>query len=303
MPKSSPAKSAGFRSRQALIAAANAGDADAQSRLGDVYREGDKWTVQDYAEAVRWYRAAAEQGDGNAQNNLGSMYWHGLGVPSYPATGVSWYRRAAEQDLATAQYNLVMAFESGVGVAQDLTEGATWLRRAAENGDMLALSDWGRRLRFGQGVAKDILASAEAFIAAAKGGDIAAHGNLCDLEAELREMAMAGKSAAAERLMEMFRHGLGVAKDRKLSYRWGKLWATLENVGVTQHLTQAFNRAGDLDYRYYGDPLQPAPGDDLYSWEWWYRNGTRPEDIWDDASRKSYVEYQAKRDAGTPPPF
>ena len=61
MPKSSPTKSAGFRNRQALIAAANAGDMDAQSRLGDVYREGDKWTAQDCAEAVRWYRAAATE--------------------------------------------------------------------------------------------------------------------------------------------------------------------------------------------------------------------------------------------------
>ena len=30
--------------------------------------------VQDYAEAVRWYKMAAVQGDARAQNNLGLMY-------------------------------------------------------------------------------------------------------------------------------------------------------------------------------------------------------------------------------------
>ena len=66
MPKSSPAGSAGLRSRQALIAAASAGDADAQLKLGDVYREGGRWTAQAYAEALRWDRAAAGQGEANA---------------------------------------------------------------------------------------------------------------------------------------------------------------------------------------------------------------------------------------------
>ena len=40
-----------FRQRQALIDAAQAGDARAQSRLGGVYRIGDEFTAQDFAEA------------------------------------------------------------------------------------------------------------------------------------------------------------------------------------------------------------------------------------------------------------
>ena len=40
-----------LKQRRAMIAAANAGDADAQSKLGDVYREGDRLAAQDYAEA------------------------------------------------------------------------------------------------------------------------------------------------------------------------------------------------------------------------------------------------------------
>ena len=37
--------------------------------------------LQDYKEAVKWYRLAAEQGNANAQYNLGVMYDNGEGVP------------------------------------------------------------------------------------------------------------------------------------------------------------------------------------------------------------------------------
>jgi uncharacterized protein len=53
--------------------------------------------AQNYAEAVRWYRAAAEQGLGQAQVNLGVMYRQGLGVAQDNAEALRWYRAAAEQ--------------------------------------------------------------------------------------------------------------------------------------------------------------------------------------------------------------
>ena len=37
--------------------------------------------LQDYGEAVKWYRLAAEQGCAKAQTNLGSKYRKGEGVP------------------------------------------------------------------------------------------------------------------------------------------------------------------------------------------------------------------------------
>lgn len=52
---------------------ARQGNADAQSRLGDMYSIGDG-VPQDTVEAVRWYRMAAEQGDAMAQIKLGFMY-------------------------------------------------------------------------------------------------------------------------------------------------------------------------------------------------------------------------------------
>ena len=68
-----------------IIFAAAQGDADAQSKLGNLYHGGNGvigdsdgltrlgWGRQDYAEAMKWYRKAAEQGYAQAQLNLGNI--------------------------------------------------------------------------------------------------------------------------------------------------------------------------------------------------------------------------------------
>ncbi len=59
---------------------AEQGNADAQTRLGVMYENG-QGVPEDYARAVKWYRLAAHQGNGTALLNLGAMYAHGRGVP------------------------------------------------------------------------------------------------------------------------------------------------------------------------------------------------------------------------------
>ena len=59
---------------------AEQGNSSAQLNLGLMYDEG-QGVLQDYKEAVKWYRLAAEQGYSKAQYNLGLMYYKGLGVP------------------------------------------------------------------------------------------------------------------------------------------------------------------------------------------------------------------------------
>ena len=85
---------------------AEQGDAQAQNELGTRY-DGGNGVLQDFAEAVKWYRRAAEQGHAWGQSNLGSVYAYGRGVPQDDAEAVKWFRRAAEQRLAEAQYNLM----------------------------------------------------------------------------------------------------------------------------------------------------------------------------------------------------
>jgi uncharacterized protein len=70
-----------------------------------MYKNGNG-VVQDYAEAVKWYRLAAEQGYADAQYNLGLMYDYGNGVVQDYAEAVKWYRLAAEQ--GNARLNIIL---------------------------------------------------------------------------------------------------------------------------------------------------------------------------------------------------
>jgi TPR repeat protein len=76
---------------------------------------GDCFKDRDVADC----RVRAEQGDVGAQNNLGMMYNFGLGVVQDYKEAVKWYRLAAEQGDAQAQTNLGMMYNFGEGVAQD----------------------------------------------------------------------------------------------------------------------------------------------------------------------------------------
>jgi TPR repeat protein len=71
-----------------------------------MYREGVDGVLQDYAEAVRWYRLAAEQGYAQAQYYLGEMYRNAQGFTQDYSEAVKWYRLSAEQGYSQAQYSL-----------------------------------------------------------------------------------------------------------------------------------------------------------------------------------------------------
>ena len=67
------------------------GNTEAQVALGERYERGREGALQDYLEAVKWYRAAAEQGLPLAQYLLGYMYEIGRGVPQDYVQAHTWY--------------------------------------------------------------------------------------------------------------------------------------------------------------------------------------------------------------------
>lgn len=225
MPKSSSeASDNALQQRQQLIAAARGGDADAQCRMGDICRTGDEFTVQDYPEALRWYRLAAEQGDPNAQNNIGAMYQNGLGVPEDMTEAAKWYRRSADRGLATAQYNLGECCLYGTGVNVDEVEAAAWLHKAAEQGHIEALSELGTMYLFGRGVERRIGIAAEMLTVAALDGDMNALGTLADYHGQIEAEALGGNLLASLSLAKVFDRGLGVEPDKAKMFAW-LLWA------------------------------------------------------------------------------
>ena len=92
--------------------AAEAGDANAQYRLGFEYEWGNKrGTTQNLKEAAKWYRLAAGQGNAHAQVQLGQLYYFGKGVIQNYREAQEWYMKAAMQGDLSGQGFLSQSYE------------------------------------------------------------------------------------------------------------------------------------------------------------------------------------------------
>lgn len=121
----------------ALLAKANAGNADAQVQLGDSCAAGSgqarnsKQLAEDYRQAAGWYRKAADQGSVAGELRLAALYRDGRGVERDMAQAAEWYRMAAEQGDAGAQATLGVLYSMGQGVPHSDVEAYYWLDLAA----------------------------------------------------------------------------------------------------------------------------------------------------------------------------
>lgn len=113
---------------------AEAGDANAQFRLGRMYEDGEG-IPQHYRKAEQWYREAAKQGLDDAQHRLGLMYAEGRGVEQNDNKAVSWYRKAARQGLADAKFSLGLMYFEGRGVERNYTEAGQLFNEAGNKHD------------------------------------------------------------------------------------------------------------------------------------------------------------------------
>jgi hypothetical protein len=140
---------------------AEAGDAEAQYWIGQIYENGRlvkkddelarKWTLRsternfgaaehamirwedDPMKREKWLRRAAEDGEADAQMWLGVAYeqdWFGT-IDLVEAA--KWYQWSADQGNPDAQVALGEMYESGDGVEQDYSQAVAWYRRAAEH--------------------------------------------------------------------------------------------------------------------------------------------------------------------------
>lgn len=78
----------------AWLPQAEAGDAEAQSIVGEIYERG-LGVQPNYTTAAEWYLLAANAGNPRAQIDLGHLYESGLGVTADPRAALAWYRKAA----------------------------------------------------------------------------------------------------------------------------------------------------------------------------------------------------------------
>jgi uncharacterized caspase-like protein len=84
----------------------------------------------DYKSALKVWLDAAQAGEAEAQNNVGEIYERGLGdTPNYEAA-VIWYQKAADQGYSRALFNLGTLYEQGFGVEQDKVKALDLYRKA-----------------------------------------------------------------------------------------------------------------------------------------------------------------------------
>src|SRR5512139_692019 len=76
-----------------LLRDAEAGNPEAQFKLGGMYLAGQK-LPQDLVKAAEWYHRAAVQGHAKAQFIFAGMYALGCGVPKDPAKAAEWTQKA-----------------------------------------------------------------------------------------------------------------------------------------------------------------------------------------------------------------
>lgn len=97
-----------------LLAEAQAGNADAQFKLGLAYDSG-RGVPREIDTAKMWYSKSAEQGNVEAQNSLGSIYQE---EKNYQGARL-WFEKAAAKKNALALNNLAYLHDLGLGTEQN----------------------------------------------------------------------------------------------------------------------------------------------------------------------------------------
>ena len=120
------------------IAAAKAGDSEAQYDIAYRYEKG-RGVEQDEEIALSWFRKAAEKGLDKAQYKLGMFYLDGIGVDPNPAKAQTWLGKAAVQGYPPAQYQLGKFYAANDH--RDYERALNWLEKARTNGYEPATSE------------------------------------------------------------------------------------------------------------------------------------------------------------------
>jgi len=113
---------------------AEAGNAEAQFRIGRLYHVGEGLN-KDGEAAAQWYQYAILAGHVSAAYNLGKMYRRGNIIPYDFAKAIKYYTIAAESSDIDAQFSLGIAYAIAPLPDRNFTEAYKWFYIAQKNGD------------------------------------------------------------------------------------------------------------------------------------------------------------------------
>lgn len=91
-----------------------------------------------YLTALNLAKPRAEAGDAAAQTLLGEIYARGLGVAINPQLAVKWYGKAAAQNDIHAQFQYALLLLDGKYIKADKAQAEVLMKKAADAGNALA---------------------------------------------------------------------------------------------------------------------------------------------------------------------
>ena len=236
--------------------AAKDGNAEAQYRLGEAYRNGlvtgTKYAEEGAsrathgsftnpaglriapAEAIHWIRKAARKGHPTAQMKMGKAYYFGYVVPKNRKTAAKWFRKAAEQGNAQAQQNLGAMYLDGIGVDQNDESAFNYFQKAAIQGNTDAKRNLSLMYFEGRGTAVDPEKGVVLLLELAENGDVEAQRQIGSQYAlgkgvpQNWDQALAWLTKAAEQediqamqvLEDHYRKGVGVEQNEVVADTW-----------------------------------------------------------------------------------
>lgn len=163
---------------------AEAGNVEAEWRLGAAYRATDRFS-RDMAQSVFWTEKAAEGGDHRAQRSLAEIYQRGDGVPADLSLAFKWYRIASDGADEIAEYELARMYLEGSGTPRDAQQAIFWERKVADQGgerSEIAELDLAGIYLHGDGVSMDYQKAAGWYRKAASAGSPIAYLDLARME-------------------------------------------------------------------------------------------------------------------------
>ncbi|MEL6205553.1 MAG: tetratricopeptide repeat protein [Pseudomonadota bacterium] len=167
------------------MAAAEAGSAPAQNRLGLMFLKGESPMLQDYAKARELLCEAAESGDKNGAFNCAVVLEGGLGGDVDKAGAHRFHEVAAEQGHIGAMNALAIALITGEHLPRDFDRAIALLSRTAAQGNPVGLHALGQAYAVAIGVPRDLEKAHAYFNLAAARGHPAAGEARARLEAEM----------------------------------------------------------------------------------------------------------------------
>ena len=110
--------------------------------IGLAYESGGPNLLQDYSEAVKWWKIAAGKGHLTAQNNLGYLYLNGKGVKINEKESFKYFSMAASQGDTGGICNLANLYATGRGTKKNLKKAKELAKKGFDAGEEYCKVVW-----------------------------------------------------------------------------------------------------------------------------------------------------------------